>query len=136
VNNVVKNKICCTCKVLKLNSAFGFRANSFTLLRSQCRNCGAAYRRKWYRTKGADQNIRLRYGITGDEKRRLEVLQDYKCAICHKTSHKPLNIDHNHVTGTIRGLLCHNCNRGIGYLHDSIPTLQSAVLYLQQKDET
>ena len=39
-------------------------------------------------------------------------------------------IDHNHVTGEIRGLLCNACNKGIGFLNDDIRLLKNAIKYL------
>jgi hypothetical protein len=62
------------------------------------------------------------------------------CKICGKTVHKaPENskdkqnqavIDHDHKTGKLRGLLCHQCNVGIGNFKDSIDRLMNAILYL------
>ncbi len=43
----------------------------------------------------------------------------------------PLCVDHDHGTGKVRGLLCHNCNRAIGLLHDDIGLLNKAVQYLE-----
>lgn len=65
--------------------------------------------------------------------RELYKKQEGKCAICKKHSalfKRKLNVDHNHQTGEVRGLLCDSCNRGIGYLRDSIELLQSAKDYL------
>jgi hypothetical protein len=45
-----------------------------------------------------------------------------------------LSVDHNHKTGKIRGLLCTNCNTGIGNLRDSIELLQKAIQYLNERD--
>jgi len=61
--------------------------------------------------------------------------QEGKCAICDKPqdeSIKFLSIDHDHKTNKNRGLLCSNCNRGIGLLQDDINILQSAIKYLKQ----
>jgi len=46
--------------------------------------------------------------------------QDGKCAICGKQFQTPFNarVDHNHRTGEVRGLLCHRCNVGLGYIED------------------
>jgi hypothetical protein len=42
-----------------------------------------------------------------------------------------LVVDHCHTGGQVRGLLCHNCNRALGLLQDSVPALKAAVKYLQ-----
>jgi len=53
------------------------------------------------------------------------------CNICKiKETTKALCVDHNHTTGEIRGLLCSNCNRGIGLLKDDIVLLKEAIKHL------
>jgi len=47
-----------------------------------------------------------------------------------RTRHYGLYIDHDHKTGELRGLLCHNCNLVIGHAKDSVETLESAIKYL------
>lgn len=41
-----------------------------------------------------------------------------------------MHIDHDHKTGKLRGLLCDRCNRGLGYLSDSVVLLLRAICYL------
>ncbi len=60
------------------------------------------------------------------------LLQEGKCKGCDKESNRTLNVDHDHETGKIRGLLCGNCNRGIGLLGDNIETLQNLIKYLEE----
>ena len=78
------------------------------------------------------------YGITRGAYLEMLVKQDGKCAICRGTgflmrdSHKTLLlVDHDHTTGRVRGLLCHNCNRALGLLHDSTENLLRAIEYLE-----
>lgn len=65
--------------------------------------------------------------------------QNEKCAICGSEGFKmqahhkiKLVVDHCHSTGRVRGMLCHNCNRGLGLFQDSVEFLQSASSYLQK----
>jgi hypothetical protein len=48
---------------------------------------------------------------------------------------KALNVDHNHETGQVRGLLCPKCNTAIGYLNDDPDLIQHAVNYLQDSPQ-
>jgi hypothetical protein len=74
-----------------------------------------------------------KYGLTQGQWDALREDQNYECAICglHENDHKNnLSVDHNHTTGEIRGLLCPNCNTGIGMLKDDPILLQKALDYL------
>lgn len=78
------------------------------------------------------------YGLTLQEYLDIAEAQNFQCAICHKenfamgVNHSGcLVVDHDHQTGAVRGLLCHNCNRALGLLQDSINYLRSAAKYLE-----
>lgn len=80
--------------------------------------------------------LKYYYGITIDDFDALVLKQNGCCAICgeHQSNLKTvLYVDHDHETGEIRGLLCRNCNLGIGYLMDNTELLQSAIKYLSTK---
>lgn len=74
------------------------------------------------------------YGITIDDYDRMMQEQEGVCAICRQTSavHKKLAVDHCHDTSKIRGLLCENCNRGIGMFRNSTNLLSNAIDYLDR----
>lgn len=77
-----------------------------------------------------------RYGITYDNYCELLKEQNHKCAICgidevDSRSHK-LCVDHDHETGKVRQLLCHNCNCGLGHFKDSAILLEKALEYLKK----
>ena len=64
----------------------------------------------------------------------LLVIQDYKCSICltHASNFKKaLGVDHNHSTGKVRGLLCTNCNRALGYLKESEESVINLLNYIK-----
>jgi len=72
------------------------------------------------------------FGLTMEDFIDMLNEQDDRCWICRmefETAAKA-NIDHNHETGEVRGLLCHSCNTGIGFLGDSPVLLRKAIEYL------
>ena len=76
-----------------------------------------------------------RYGITPDEYHEMLEEQLSCCGCCGSPDPRRkagFVIDHDHNTGKIRGLLCHNCNIGIGQLGDSLDGLNKAVAYLRR----
>src|SRR5438105_236663 len=71
------------------------------------------------------------YGINLEDVENLRDKQEGRCAICRRLD-RVLGVDHDHVTGVVRGLLCRQCNTGIGLLGDDPETLQVASQYLLQ----
>lgn len=59
--------------------------------------------------------------------------QDGKCAICHKQFNKKGDgiIDHDHISGKLRGLLCRDCNFGLGHFKDRKDFIMSAIEYIK-----
>lgn len=82
---------------------------------------GRKLTRKKYATK-------KRYGITLDQYHIMSAAQRNRCAICNEKG--LLAIDHCHISGVVRGLLCRPCNSVLGLARDSIKTLIKAILYL------
>ncbi len=79
------------------------------------------------------------YKITSKDYKIMLENQNNVCAICEKPETalkngkvKSFAIDHDHLTGKIRGLLCSKCNRGIGYFKDSKILLSNAIEYLEK----
>jgi len=74
--------------------------------------------------------IKKRYGITKADYERMLFVQMGLCAICLiKPTHK-LHVDHDHLSGKVRGLLCGNCNKALGLLRDNTDFLIKAIEYL------
>ena len=71
--------------------------------------------------------------LTPEHYSAMNMAQDFCCAICKNPNiaNRRLGVDHDHKTNEIRGLLCHNCNLGLGYFKDSTELLSRAIKYLQ-----
>lgn len=77
-----------------------------------------------------------KYGLTEDKHKALVRSQNNVCAVCHQSCdiNDKLCIDHNHMTGIVRGLLCSRCNTGIGYFRDNAQYLMDASRYIDRTD--
>lgn len=78
------------------------------------------------------------YNLSYKEVINLRNEQDNLCAICKTPGFmmndrvkSALNVDHDHKTGEVRGMLCHNCNRALGLFQDDISLLKAAINYLE-----
>ena len=79
-------------------------------------------------------NIKRDYGMLPSEYRALFESQGGACAICGSTeteNKKRLAIDHCHISGIIRGLLCDRCNRSFGFAKDSSEILRKMADYIE-----
>jgi hypothetical protein len=81
------------------------------------------YQRKYF--------LKRRYDITLENYSQMVEEQEGKCAICNKPFDS-LCVDHNHLTGEVRGLLCSKCNQGIGLLDENIEIFTKAIDYLKK----
>jgi hypothetical protein len=93
----------------------------------------AAYRRS---RRGKSRELRAKHGITIEDYEIMLARQDGGCAICggqnQFTREKYLHVDHDHITGQIRGLLCAFCNQSIGRFKDDVQLLKNAIVYLEK----
>ncbi len=86
-------------------------------------------------TKSGKRNIstrKSRYGLTQKDFDNLKKNQSNLCAICLIEFEITPRIDHCHRTNKIRGLLCNQCNIGLGAFKDKIEVLKSAIIYLRR----
>ena len=78
-----------------------------------------------------------RYGFTREEAKLMIINQDNKCAICKTTIEidgaAGAHIDHCHNSNKIRGILCNNCNHGLGHFKDNTTILLNAINYLKKR---
>jgi hypothetical protein len=77
--------------------------------------------------------LKRNYGITRIEYEELLRSQDGRCAICRTlpTTQRRLAVDHDHDTGKIRGILCDQCNVGLGNFRESAAMLKAAAVYIR-----
>jgi hypothetical protein len=118
----------------------------------RCKKCSSEKAMKWVDEnpdKALDGHLRRKFGITLEQYNTLLAEQGGVCAICgeepriystpggrrrHGRQVRPrLVVDHDHVTGKVRGLLCHPCNSGIGNLKDDVATVRAALKYLEER---
>jgi len=91
--------------------------------------------RKDNRMSAREAHLKNKFGITHFEFEFLKEFQGGVCAICKTPTDKTLHVDHDHATSKVRGLLCSNCNRGIGHLKENVVFLAEAIKYLENNKD-
>lgn len=140
-------KICTKCKIEKSLDDFSKLHVNKDGKHTQCKKCLQIYRSNHYfkndeyRKKrisdASKRNRERKYGVTEDEFEKLLAAQNYCCAICsvHLNGSKfslKGQLDHCHLHGTIRGILCGQCNTALGLFKDDITILTEALSYLSR----
>jgi hypothetical protein len=144
--------ICTKCKIEKDNSLFRIRLNSKSGFQYWCKGCEYQANKKRYIAKpkrivipkekdsikldALKRMLKFRYNITHQEYTEMYDLQNHSCKICNTSNSlggkDGLQVDHCHITGKVRALLCPNCNTLLGSCNDNIDRLESCILYLKQ----
>lgn len=112
--------------------------------RSTCKTCENVQARAWHAANPDRRKIikrrywlKIHYGITPEQYDEILAAQDGRCACCETRTPGGTGgfaVDHCHTTGKIRGLLCSNCNAGIGKLGDGVEGVARALAYLQRSE--
>jgi len=131
-------KKCSKCNADKVINDFYIDKRN-NLPRSECKSCQNERNRQW-RANNKDKNKQINiknqlsfklkniYKITEEKLDEFVKFSDGRCSICLlKTK---LYIDHDHITGKVRGLLCNSCNLGLGKFKDDVAILKNAIKYL------
>lgn len=147
-----KNPNCTETNPQPLDNFFndkGFKSGKMSL----CKTCKQAKTMKWrennkavynsytagWRKRNPDKQhkmeIKRLYGLSIEDYNKMLTAQACGCKICgkqHDSSKKRgrLYVDHCHLTGEVRGLLCGACNSAIGYFEDNTGLLEKAIAYL------
>ena len=145
-------KMCSDCGKMKRLSEFHRKSTKYTTYRRWCRKCHGARamikRRAIFPNDGRTTALtRLhgfkewrkiyatlyRYGITYESYMSMVEGQGNLCAVCKKrcVTGRRLCLDHDHVSGRPRGLVCTQCNSGIGFFRDNPELLRRAAEYLE-----
>ncbi len=81
-------------------------------------------------------HLSKKFGITVEEAEALLAEQGGVCAVCLQPlsdarGYSP-HVDHDHVTGKVRGVLCFACNSGLGHFKDNLTIMRAAISYLEK----
>jgi Recombination endonuclease VII len=127
-------KTCTRCGASKSLEEFARNSRYKSGRTAACKECLSANARNTYDPEYTRERHYLRqYGITIADYDRMLADQGGKCAICPTDSpgrHGRFHVDHCHETGKVRGLLCSNCNRGLGLFQDNAHYLMTASKYV------
>lgn len=128
-------KTCGKCKEVKSQADFALHSHTKDRLRTWCRECMNAYSKMRRSAAGYQKKYDLKkYGLTLEQFNAMRGEQGHKCKICQThEDHMLWNIlyvDHDHVSGKVRGLLCSDCNKALGTFKDDPDLLESAKQYL------
>lgn len=149
-------KKCSSCKKIKNVLKFHKDKSNIDGLSSICTKCTAMHHRKYYakhkiqvdaknetyrkehpiktRLQRRKANLKRNFGMTLKDYDNMFKKQKGKCAICKSMKFdgklKYFNIDHDHKTGKVRGLLCRGCNLGLSNFLDSVKLLRQAIKYV------
>lgn len=101
-----------------------------------CKTCANDYYKEWRNSKLEEvrRKDRINHYIRkyNLEKNVAEALVDNRTGICVICKTEDLLVvDHNHVTGKVRGFICSSCNSALGYSRENIEILQNLIEYLK-----
>ena len=126
-------KRCPRCETQKSTDEFVRNRSAKDGVGGYCKPCHAAVVRANVRKNhgsGRDFQLKRRYGADSVSAGWLLLQQNGLCAVCRER--KAAHLDHCHERREIRGILCFNCNRALGYFDDDISTLCRAADYLER----
>ena len=144
--NMQIKKKCGMCGEEKDVSEFNLRGGKRQGYQSYCKRCVYNYQLEKVVLNGTRKypgrrkyNLITRYKITESDYDKMLNEQNGVCAICGKApdENKHLYVDHNHVTGKVRGLLCNSCNYKLGIIENKsfVEFYQSTIEYLTKTND-
>lgn len=121
-------KQCSKCQQIKSLDCYHKASNTTDGYYPSCKEC----RKKLptYTDINRRASLKRNYGLTIEQKQDMIDEQDGKCKICGVPVTMSDCVDHCHKTGNIRGILCQDCNKMLGYAKDNVKILTEAIKYL------
>jgi len=137
----MRTKQCTNCHQLLPISDFAkrivYKPTGRQYYQPKCKTCDNARRKKsWDRETEYWKRIFRTYGLSRSGWEDMWISQDRCCAICKRTSpdsKKGWHVEHDHLSGKIRGITCLTCNNLLAAAHDNIELLELAILYLESR---
>lgn len=136
--------ICKKCAIEKQATEFYSTPSGHRLVCKSCISTDTVERQRLNPEAQKWKQLKHRYGLTKTDWFCLIDKQNCQCPICKVALHiepvkrndkRPPNqavVDHCHITGTVRAILCHRCNVALGHMDDDINRLYSAIEYLRR----
>ena len=127
-------------KDLKARAAYALAHSKLPAQRLKQKERRASPGYKEYLDPIQRKNVLQRYGLTPETYADLLEKQGHACAVCQTTipgngrGDRRFDVDHNHKTGKVRGLLCRNCNVTLGVLENKRDRLAKLEEYLLKTD--
>lgn len=116
------SKFCRTCRTIKPLTEWSRNAHASDGVQTRCTTCTSADARRKYFEKS--------YGMSEAQVTAMREAQGGVCAICRTAP--AVHVDHDHVTGKVRGMLCFSCNAALGHFKDDPVVLRRAADYLDR----
>lgn len=135
---MVERKYCYGCGWDKPLNAFSHVAvdlHNAGIRITYCKKCWRKYQYEWGKRNKATSAEKVRasfHSISVEYMRDILDSHGPLCDICGQEA--KLVIDHDHITGAIRGLLCNHCNSGLGFFKDNTDSLFTAIKYLRRQN--
>lgn len=145
------SKVCKGCSIEKSIDEYYIQREGKTgpIYFSRCKSCNLIQNKKNYHKLSENQKktrreknpcntfewrqqyrLKTRFGLTMEDFSAMVIKQNNKCKICECEMDIP-QIDHNHITGKVRHLLCKPCNTSLGLLKENINTLHNMISYIK-----
>lgn len=147
--SLIKTRVCFRCKQTKTISEFPKNKRRSTGYTHDCKICRNKKHRDWYNKnkitiakqrknnydpiKAKEDRLKSRYNLTIKQHKNMYISQNGCCAICkNPIPYEDIKVDHCHLTGKVRKLLCDSCNKGLGNFNDTTTYLKFAIKYLNE----